>query len=129
MNLVGGEIGGRLVTDGEAIARISVGQGPDAGIEAAMRRVIFADESREFCVGWRDLVFDRAIDLFAQLLSVCLRNGIRKLAQWIGERALVEGIVGNVLCLTGYFLEQILWGHQMVAQAVAHMSNRLIEHA
>jgi len=47
MNLVGGEIGGRLMTDGEAIASFSVGQGPDAGIEAAVRSVIFADEFGE----------------------------------------------------------------------------------
>ncbi len=66
VNLVGREIGGRLMTDGEAIAGFSVGQGPDAGIESSVRGVIVAYEFGEFRVGGRDLVLHRAFDFFAR---------------------------------------------------------------
>ena len=62
VNLIGGEIGGRLMTDGETIARFSVGEGPDAGIEPSVRRVVVAHELGEFLVGGRDLVLHRAFD-------------------------------------------------------------------
>ena len=100
VNLAGGEIGGGLVTDGEAIARLSVGQGPDAGIEPSVRRVIVAHEFGELRVGGCDFVLYRAFDCFAQLFPVFLRNGVGKLAQRVGEWALVERVVGNVLRLS-----------------------------
>ena len=65
VNLIGREIGGCLMTDGEAIAGVSVGQGPNTGIESSVRRVIVAYEFGEFRVGGRDLVLYRVFDLFA----------------------------------------------------------------
>ena len=99
MNLVGGEIGGRLMTDGEAIASFAVGQGPHAGIEPSVRRVVVANEFGEFRIVGRDLVLHRAFDLFAQLFPVGFGDGLGELAQRIGERTLVERIVGNLLRL------------------------------
>ena len=63
VNLVGSEIGGGLVTHGETIARFSVGQGPDAGIEAAVRGIILAHKFGEFRIGGRDYVLYRVFDL------------------------------------------------------------------
>ena len=129
VNLVGGEIGGGLVADGEAIARFSVGQSPDAGIEASVRSVIVAHELGEFRVGGRDFIFYRGFDLLAQLLAVGFGDGIGKLAQRLSERTLVERVVGNLLRLAGNFFEQILRRHAVVAQSVAHVSHGLVEHA
>src|SRR5208337_2269765 len=129
VNLVGGEIGGRLVTDGEAIARFSVGQGPHAGVEPSVRRVILAHEFGELRISGRDLVLYHAFDGFAQLFPVFLGNGlgdgIGELAQRLGEGTLVERVVGNLLRLTGHFFEQILRRHAVVAQSVAGISQSL----
>src|ERR1035441_3409035 len=97
MNLVGAEIGRGLVSDGEAIARFSVGQGPHARIETAVRRVILTHEFREFCVSRHDLVFYRSFNLFAKRFAIRLRDRLKKLTQRVGEWTLIQRIVGNLL--------------------------------
>ena len=46
-----------------------------------------------------------------------------------GKGTLVERVVGNLLRLAGNFFEQILRRHAVVAQSVAHVPHRLVEHA
>src|SRR5580700_532128 len=128
VNPIGREIGGGLVADGEAIARFSIRQGPDAGIEAAVRGVILAHEFREFRVGGRDFGGYDGCDLVAELLARIFRNSGGELAQWFGEWTLVERIVGDSLRLVGDFFEQKSRRYEMIAQAIAHASHGLIEH-
>ena len=129
MNLFGGEIAGGLVTHGEAIPRLAIGQGPHAGIDPPVRCVVFSHEPGEFRVRRRDRVPDCAFDPFAQRFPLCLGDRIGKLAQRRGKRTLVERVAGDLLRLSGHLLEQIPRRYAMVAQTVAHMFHRLIQYA
>src|SRR6202046_1260483 len=65
VNLLGRQIGGGHRANFEAVARGSVGKGPDTGVGAAVRGVVSANEVCEMFVGGNDLIVDGREDGFA----------------------------------------------------------------
>jgi hypothetical protein len=62
MNLVRGEIRGRLVANGETISGLAIGESPDARIEAAVGSIVLADKFGELGVGGGNLILDSIFD-------------------------------------------------------------------
>jgi len=100
MNSLRWEIGCSLMADREAVARLAVGQGPYAGIEPAVGRIILTHELGEPGIRRGDFTLHGAFNLFSQPLSISFRNGIVKLFQRVTEWTRVQRIVGNLLGLT-----------------------------
>ena len=100
MNSLRWEIGCSLMADREAVPRLAVGQGPYAGIEPAVGRIILTHELGEPGIRRGDFTLHGAFNLFSQPLSISFRNGIVKLFQRFTKWTLVQRIVGNPLGLT-----------------------------
>src|SRR3974377_1194325 len=70
MDLLCRTVRGRLLPHSEAISRVAVGQGPDPGIDAAMRRIVLAHELGELRISWRYFIPGSVFDAFTQALPV-----------------------------------------------------------
>ncbi len=128
MNLLGREIGRRLLPHRKAIARLAIRQRPRPRIHPPMRRVVLAYKLRELGICRRHFVLHRALKPFAEPFPIRFRDRIRELLQRSRERTLFQRTVRNLLRLRRHFLQQIFRRHQVIAEPVAHMPGRLLHH-
>ena len=80
----------------ELVARVAVGQRPDAHLGAALGRVVVLHEGREFRVGGVDFRLNGLGDFVAQALS----GRRRKCPQEISARGWVNGLFSSVASAT-----------------------------
>src|ERR1051325_2066669 len=127
VNLLGREIAGGLLLHAEGVARLAVGQRPDADVRPPLRRVFVAHERLEFLVRRNDGVLDGLERGLADALLVGVGDAVRKLRERQRERRFVGRRVADVGGLAGDFVEQELRRHQLRGHAFAHVGDGVVE--